>query len=669
VTARRPAAKQPVKPSAPKPAPAKPATSAKPKTKAPAPAQPAPRIQPEAPKVDAPVKKTAPVLVPPTPSPAASERETETELLPSLSRLEKARLAAFKRRALARTSQGKQATNVPASLRRSALAIPAVLKPRPLPRKPVAESTAKPRALATPSKPAAAVQPAIPFSLADPSAKPGSIETSTQITPVKKSKPSKSAIVTPPAPVPAQTKPQPAPQPAVPTAAESPVKAAAPRKRAAKQIAAATTATAPAQAASPAPAAVAPAVPTAPAKTKAPRKRAAKAKAPPALPIPAILLEGDEVPAPALSGPGQRYALPPGSEGFGGTSEEIGELPDSYGTQRLLLAARDPNWLYAHWDLTRDQQRDYNKLSADGHLVLRVYVDQIGGDLETEVHVHPESRHWFIHVARAGARYVAELGYRAFGGQWINISTSSATLTPPDSLSGDTSVQFATLPTVLPLPKLAAMVRELAMESIPLVQAIEELREAGHVQLPSPAAFDTHAWTPEQEQALMQVVNMDSVRRVWVGSLEITELIRRKLVGELASQAAAGMAAAVELGAGASPVGGFGSVTSPFGGGGEGRAKSFWFNVNAELIIYGATEPDATVTISGRKIKLRPDGSFSYRFALPDGNYLLPAFATSADGTDTRWASLNFSRATHFGGEVGAHPQDPSLKPPKAESL
>ena len=37
-------------------------------------------------------------------------------------------------------------------------------------------------------------------------------------------------------------------------------------------------------------------------------------------------------------------------------------VPEAYGTQRLLLTARDPHWLYARWDLTRDQQRKYNRL-------------------------------------------------------------------------------------------------------------------------------------------------------------------------------------------------------------------------------------------------------------------------------------------------------------------
>ena len=156
---------------------------------------------------------------------------------------------------------------------------------------------------------------------------------------------------------------------------------------------------------------------------------------------------------------------------------------------------------------------------------------------------------------------------------------------------------------------------------------------------------------------------IDETRRVWMGSLEITELIRRRLA---------------HAGDTTSPVQAFGisspgiptSPTSPFGGGPQAEVeKNFWFNVNAELIIYGATEPNAKVTLGGHEIKLRSDGTFSFRFALPDGKYDLPAVAVSADGTDGRAAELKFSRETQYLGDVGAHPQDPSLKPPLPENL
>jgi hypothetical protein len=405
--------------------------------------------------------------------------------------------------------------------------------------------------------------------------------------------------------------------------------------------------------------------------------------------IPSILLEGDKPEPAPISGPGHRYALGP-TPSVGKLQTE-GELPESYGTGTILLAARDPHWLYAHWDLSGEQQRRYNGFSRDGHLIVRIYVDAARGKPVAQVHVNPESRHWFVNVDRANTRYVAELGYHSAADKWTVIATSDATLTPPDAVSTDTSAEFGTMPEV-PMEKLVALVKEAVQESAPLAQAIAELREEGHRDLPrieappqpparaqeqfhSPARetapsfaasgqkssrWTPSAWTPAQERALAEVISMDHVRRVWMGSLEITELIRRQYVNELASMAAAEL---VEFppGAPTSPAEAFGGISSPAPKPGA-REKSFWFNVNAELIVYGATEPDATVSIGGRRIKLRPDGSFSYRFALPDGNYEMPVVAISADATDGRAAELKFSRNTEYRGDVGAHPQDPSLQ-------
>jgi hypothetical protein len=86
-------------------------------------------------------------------------------------------------------------------------------------------------------------------------------------------------------------------------------------------------------------------------------------------------------------------------------------------------------------------------------------------------------------------------------------------------------------------------------------------------------------------------------------------------------------------------------------------------------VLYGATEPDAQVSIGGREINLRPDGTFSYRFALPDGQYDLLVKALSADEEDGRLADLHFGRDTQFRGEVGAHPQDGHLKVPSVANV
>ncbi len=387
--------------------------------------------------------------------------------------------------------------------------------------------------------------------------------------------------------------------------------------------------------------------------------------------VPPILLEGDAPEMTSASGPGEKYSLgaTPPRQRFSG-----GELPEAYGTKKLFLAARDPHWLYAHWDLTREQQLELNGAAADGHLILRIYIGKIEGHPTSEIHVHPESRHWFAHVEQAGNSYAAELGYYSVLGKWTRVAVSSGTVTPPDAVAAENDAEFATIPFDFPFARLMQIIEEAVRDNRPLALAIEELRRHGHPDLPrfsssgvssiapAPSATPgpTRVWTPEQERALAKIISIDETRRVWMGSLEITELIRRRLTHDVSSPTTAF--------GGSSP--GISSASSPFGGGASASSsKGFWFNVNAELIIYGATEPGATVTLGGHAIKLRADGTFSFRFALPDGNYELPAVAVAAEGNDTRTADLKFSRATQYLGAVEAALPDPALQPPVADKL
>ncbi len=77
------------------------------------------------------------------------------------------------------------------------------------------------------------------------------------------------------------------------------------------------------------------------------------------------------------------------------------------------------------------------------------------------------------------------------------------------------------------------------------------------------------------------------------------------------------------------------------------KERKFWMVVNTELIVYGATEPDAQVTVQGEPIVLRPDGTFTMRFALPDGTQYIPVAAHSADGVDTITVTPIVSKQTH----------------------
>jgi hypothetical protein len=327
-----------------------------------------------------------------------------------------------------------------------------------------------------------------------------------------------------------------------------------------------------------------------------------------------------------ISGPGQRYSLgptPPVEK-----LESEGELPSAYGTGQLLLSARDPHWLYAHWDLTDQQQRGYNSRSVDGHLVLRIHADAVSAQPANEVHLNPESRHWFVNVARAGTKYLAELGYFSAPAKWVTIATSTPTFTPPDAMSEDNSAEFATIPFELPMAKLLSLVKEAVQENAPLAEALKEIEPERFAEIPQATISPTRRvlsqpsttsprslrkkprtkttptatnWTPAQERALAEIISMDHVRRVWMGSMEITELIRRQVVQELAAEAAKGLVPGGEFWptspspSGPAPtIGVPGAISSPAGA--EAKpAKGFWFNINAELIIYGATVASASV--------------------------------------------------------------------------
>ena len=54
--------------------------------------------------------------------------------------------------------------------------------------------------------------------------------------------------------------------------------------------------------------------------------------------------------------------------------------------------------------------------------------------------------------------------------------------------------------------------------------------------------------------------------------------------------------------------------------------------VKTELIVYGATEADAQLTMQGLPVKLRSDGTFTVRFALPEGDFAYPVRAVNRDG-------------------------------------
>jgi hypothetical protein len=74
--------------------------------------------------------------------------------------------------------------------------------------------------------------------------------------------------------------------------------------------------------------------------------------------------------------------------------------------------------------------------------------------------------------------------------------------------------------------------------------------------------------------------------------------------------------------------------------------RQFPFNVDAELIVHGITDPHAHVTLKGEPVRLEPDGTFSVRLNLPDRRQVLPVVASSSDGVEQQTIVLAVERNT-----------------------
>jgi hypothetical protein len=87
---------------------------------------------------------------------------------------------------------------------------------------------------------------------------------------------------------------------------------------------------------------------------------------------------------------------------------------------------------------------------------------------------------------------------------------------------------------------------------------------------------------------------------------------------------------------------------SSFGSGAfpQQKDRKFFFVIDAELIVFGRTEPGARVTLQGEPVKLRADGTFTMRYSFPDGRQIIPAVAASADGVEERTIVLAVERNT-----------------------
>ncbi len=242
------------------------------------------------------------------------------------------------------------------------------------------------------------------------------------------------------------------------------------------------------------------------------------------------------------------------------------EIPYSYNVTRIVAMVRDPNWIFAYWEVTGDTYHQLEKSFGDKwsgcRIILRVFDRTAASSDWFDIEPGYQSSSWYIHVA-SNRLYQVAIGVLDPEGKFTEIAISNLAETPNNSTSNIVDDKW--------------LVPDTIYEKIFIASGGYEKQN---------------------------------------GSAELIGLFEKQFIEQMGSESVSSFSSA-EL--------------QKFR-----KQRGFRLWVETELILYGATEPDARVTVRGSEIKLRGDGTFSVRFALPDGTIDIPVTAESGDKREER---------------------------------
>ncbi len=113
--------------------------------------------------------------------------------------------------------------------------------------------------------------------------------------------------------------------------------------------------------------------------------------------------------------------------------EERFLFPESYGQNRIRLLVRDPEWIFAYWDVKPESLAELAKSLGEralalSRLTLRV-VDPVSGG-SSDVLLPPGAHWWYVRTDAARRTYRAELGVTLPSGQFRRLAESNTVVTP-----------------------------------------------------------------------------------------------------------------------------------------------------------------------------------------------------------------------------------------------
>lgn len=133
--------------------------------------------------------------------------------------------------------------------------------------------------------------------------------------------------------------------------------------------------------------------------------------------------------------------------------EEDPFIPHYYGVNRLVAVARDPNWLYAYWEVNNGKIKEFihsygEEAWQTSRQELRVYditeraKDDPSGSSWREINLDPFADNWFVEVNQPERSFILELGRVLEDGRFVKLLTSNTVSTPRAAISGRMDEQW-----------------------------------------------------------------------------------------------------------------------------------------------------------------------------------------------------------------------------------
>ncbi len=294
--------------------------------------------------------------------------------------------------------------------------------------------------------------------------------------------------------------------------------------------------------------------------------------------------------------------------------ELTGELPEYYDETRIVMQIRDPHWAHAYWELTPVERKRLELEVgifefAHSHFVLRLH--NVSRGHTQEIKLTENARNWYIYLEDAQCVYQVELGLHSPTEGYNFIALSNLVQTPPDKVSGSWAPPVAPEPVVAQSSEAVLPPNEAVAENVTSEPATAYLTDPARVYfhslagepLPHPGSSELlaggHLVSPDSQTLQAGIPAGDSSYNL-PGSLQLQ--MPTSPTGPLDMPGSGPLPSSDTCN----------SLSLTVGHGDE-----IYLTLAADLLVYGRAPAGFLVFFMGQQLKVRPDGSFTLRLALP----------------------------------------------------